>query len=138
MSGVFENKGRHISINVCLVYLCILFFLLYSVFVFNFVFTLFHYLHSFVISSSISNLKTFIFCVLFYLYDLRFFPVLFFSYLSTSLILPSSLPTLLFLILPFFRLRNRSVPNKFLYFFAYFLFSFFCFFNYTRKTSTSP
>ena len=74
----------------------------------------------------ISTFKPFIFCVLFYLYDLRFFPVLFFSYLSTYLILHSSLPTLVFLILPFFRLRNTSLPNIFLYFYLLFCFCF-CF-----------
>ena len=95
-----------------------------SVFAFNFCFTLFPFLHSFVLYICISTFKTFIFCVLFYLYDLRFFHVLFFSYLSTSLILPSSLPTLLSLFLPFFLLRNRSVPNKFLYFLLIFCFHF--------------
>ena len=124
MSGVFENKGRHISINVCLFYFCVLFILLCSVFVFNFVFTLFHYLHSFVSYFCTSTFQPFIFCVLFYLYDLRFFPVLFFSYLSTSLILPSSLPTLLSLFLPFFLLRNRPSPDRLTYFLVIFCFWF--------------
>ena len=126
MSDVFENKGRHISINVCLFCFCVLFILLCSVFVFNFAFTLFHSLHSFDLYLRTSNFKTFIFCVLIYLYDLRFFPVLFFSYLSTSLILPSSLPNLLSLFLPFFLLRNRPSPDRVTYFLVIFCFCF-CF-----------
>ena len=100
--------------------------LLCSVFVFNFVFLLFPFLHYFVLCICISKFKTFIFRVLLYLYDLRFFPVLFFSYLSTSLILPSSLPTLLSLFLPFFLDRNEQFPDRFIYFLVIFCFCF-CF-----------
>ena len=96
--------------------------LLCSVFVFNFVFLLFPFLHYFVLCICISKFKTFIFRVLLYLYDLRFFPVLFFFYLSRSLIRASSLPTFLSLIVPFFLHRGIPVPNIFLYFFILFRF----------------
>ena len=74
----------------------------------------------------ISTFIPFIFCVLIYLYNLRLFPMLFFSYLSTSCILPSSLPTLLSLFLPFFLLRNRPSPDRLTYFLVIFCFCF-CF-----------
>ena len=129
MSGGFNNQPILISIYVCLFVLCILFIFLSFIFVFNFVFTLFPCLHSFVLYFCISNFKTFIFRLLLYLYDLRFFPMLFFFYLSVSSILLSSLPTLLSLILPFFLLRNRSLPNIFLYFLLIFCFHFSVFLN---------
>ena len=122
------------SICVCLFVLCVLFILLCSVFLFNFVFLLFPFLHYFVLCICISKFKTFIFRVLLYLYDLRFFPVLFFSYLSTSCILPSSLPTLLSLILPFFHLRNVPFPDRLTYFLVIFCFCFSVFFSYRLKS----
>ena len=125
-SGVFKNEPVGMPICVCLYDLCVLFIFLCSIFVFNFVFTLSPCLHSFVLYFCISNFKTFIFRLLLYLYDLRFFPMLFFFYPSVSSILLSSLPTLVFLILPFFRLRNTSLPNIFLYFYLLFCFCF-CF-----------
>ena len=138
MSGGFNNQPILISINVCLFYFCVLFILLCSVFVFNFVFTIFHYLHSFVSYFCISTFKHFIFCVLLYLYDLRIFPMLFFFNLSTSLIRPSSLTTVHSLILPFFLVRSIPVHGRLTYFFSYFLFLFLFFLPPRLKTSTSP
>ena len=124
MSGGFNNQPILISIYVCLFYFCVLFILLCSVFVFNFVFTLLHYLHSFVSYFCISTFKPFIFRVLIYLYVLRFFPVLFFFYLSTSLIRPSSLTTVHSLLLPFFLVRSIPIHGRCIYFHLLFCFHF--------------
>ena len=80
--------------------------------------------------------------MLIHLYNLRFFPLSFFSKFSLSWNRPSSLPTVLHLLLPFFHLRHGAFRDQFLYFFIPFCFCFSISFpivsNHTHTTDTSP
>ena len=121
---------------VCFIFVCYSFF--YALFLsstlflpFFIIFTLLYHTSAF----QLLNLSSFVYYFIFMIYA---FSLCCFSLTSLHLVFYLHLSQLYSLYFyPFFYLGTDQYRINF-FIFSYFLFSFFCFFNYTRKTSTSP